>query len=433
MEVQFEHIFVNISGFDKKKQIEVRNRMNETQVEETSNNVSSASINNSTNNNSSNVVLKRTASISSPRTHDPQIYENVEGDGSNSKNRSTTECSAATQTEAKSPLQQQQQQQQQQPQQQQQLQREESFVRTGSGRKLPKIPTAGGGSTATVVSKEEAEVAMKESVVLREADDDDDDKEAKAENRKSKPKALEFWESLINPSKNPVAASMEDIDDEDEDDGEDEMGPPDDFRYNTIHRMSMGRRMLPRPPGTATAAQRSQSLDRNGELAFGSGASKGAGAAAGGANKDSSSSSSSFLNASFSGPSSLPNEDHDPVEPRGRSRTKKGSGDSDGGKGTSPSAPAGVAAASATSVVPQPGQPSPPSSDSRGEVEGSSDNNSPPTSVIQGLGADVASGNPALDWIRGSSFGGKDKVNECIDQFQGNFKHYCTSVKSVVS
>ena len=34
----------------------------------------------------------------------------------------------------------------------------------------------------------------------------------------------------------------------------------------------------------------------------------------------------------------------------------------------------------------KPSQPSPPSSsDTRGEVEGSSDNNSPPTSVIQGI------------------------------------------------
>ena len=37
------------------------------------------------------------------------------------------------------------------------------------------------------------------------------------------------------------------------------------------------------------------------------------------------------------------------------------------------------------SVAAKPGQPSPPSSsDTRGEVEGSSDNNSPPTSVITG-------------------------------------------------
>ena len=37
------------------------------------------------------------------------------------------------------------------------------------------------------------------------------------------------------------------------------------------------------------------------------------------------------------------------------------------------------------SVTAKPGQPSPPSSsDTRGEVEGSSDNNSPPTSVITG-------------------------------------------------
>lgn len=40
---------------------------------------------------------------------------------------------------------------------------------------------------------------------------------------------------------------------------------------------------------------------------------------------------------------------------------------------------------SITAPSAKPGQPSPPSSsDTRGEVEGSSDNNSPPTSVIQG-------------------------------------------------
>ena len=64
------------------------------------------------------------------------------------------------------------------------------------------------------------------------------------------------------------------------------------------------------------------------------------------------------------------------------------------------------------------GQPSPASEDnasasSRGEVEGSSDNNnSPPTSVIHGNGNPEkvewpskglqVVGNPALDWIRGS-------------------------------
>ena len=58
----------------------------------------------------------------------------------------------------------------------------------------------------------------------------------------------------------------------------------------------------------------------------------------------------------------------------------------------------------------QPSQPSPPSSDSRGEVEGSSDNNSPPTSVIQGK-TNLQScsdpwdqplrNNPAYDWLRG--------------------------------
>ncbi len=212
----------------------MRNAANETQLEESP-----------VRSNNNSVMVKRTASISSPRTHQDSSAEIV-------KATATTECSAATQTEAKSPLQQQQQQQQQ-------LQREESFVRTGSGRKLPKIPS----KETAAGENDNAAVRMREAST---------DREEKLENRKSKPKALEFWESLINPSKNPVAVSMEHIDDEDDPDfmEEDDLGPPDDFRYNTIHRMSMGRRMLPRPPGgtTATAAQRSQSLDRNGELAF---------------------------------------------------------------------------------------------------------------------------------------------------------------------
>jgi hypothetical protein len=76
--------------------------------------------------------------------------------------------------------------------------------------------------------------------------------------KQSKPKAFEFWEGLANNDQPPPQA------------------PPVDFRYNTIHRMSTGRRQLPKPPpkesvsGTSDQAQasqhlnhlRSQSLDR---------------------------------------------------------------------------------------------------------------------------------------------------------------------------
>ena len=79
------------------------------------------------------------------------------------------------------------------------------------------------------------------------------------------------------------------------------------------------------------------------------------------------------------------------------------------------------------------GQPSPPSSsDTRGEVEGSSDNNSPPTSVIQGTdraeddsggGVGVEGGDEkgsgglrAFDWIRGAFNSGavsKEFLSHC--------------------
>ena len=76
--------------------------------------------------------------------------------------------------------------------------------------------------------------------------------------KQSKPKALEFWETLANNDQPPSQP------------------PPVDFRYNTIHRMSTGRRQLPKPPpkdrisgnsDQTHASQhlnhlRSQSLDR---------------------------------------------------------------------------------------------------------------------------------------------------------------------------
>ena len=139
----------------------------------------------------------------------------------------------STQTDAKSPLkilkpsqkmappQQQHQHPQQLPQNQQeviqtedgflrpqQLQREESFVRTGSGRKLPKIPNA------SSAAKEEQEGSKLK-----------DDFASKSDPRKSKPKALEFWESMENVQLgdgNSTATTSS------------TSGP--NFRYNTIHR-----------------------------------------------------------------------------------------------------------------------------------------------------------------------------------------------------
>lgn len=76
--------------------------------------------------------------------------------------------------------------------------------------------------------------------------------------KQSKPKAFEFWETLANNDQPPSQP------------------PRVDVRYNTIHRMSTGRRQLPKPPPkekhTTTSEQakdnqnlhhlRSQSLDR---------------------------------------------------------------------------------------------------------------------------------------------------------------------------
>jgi len=56
-----------------------------------------------------------------------------------------------------------------------------------------------------------------------------------------------------------------------------------------------------------------------------------------------------------------------------------------------------TASSTAASSKTAPSQPSPPSSDTRGEVEGSSDNNSPPNSVIQGNGNDVL--HRRVDWL----------------------------------
>lgn len=157
------------------------------------------------------------------------VYENVSAQSSSSTLTTVVATeSMSTQTEAKSPL---------------QMQREGSFVRTGSGRKLPKIPDNPPKQQSEVQQQQQRRPSRKDSI---------DSVHNKSENRKSKPKALEFWENL-----------------ETVDGG--------DFKYNTIHRMSTGRRMLPKPPPGETgddqmsvitkAVQRSQSLDRNGERA----------------------------------------------------------------------------------------------------------------------------------------------------------------------
>ena len=119
------------------------------------------------------------------------------------------------------------------------MQREGSFVRTGSGRKLPKIPHSKDSSskvsdllnTSLPATPLKLDTTQEEDILSND----------KQENRKSKPKALEFWESLETVDRA-------------------------DFRYNTIHRMSVGRRMLPKAPGSANPSDhaRSHSLDRGG-------------------------------------------------------------------------------------------------------------------------------------------------------------------------
>ena len=143
--------------------------------------------------------------------------------------------SMSTQTDAKSPLKilkpsqkvSQTHQQQQQPQQNsklhpqnqleviqredsfvrthQQIQREDSFVRTGSGRKLPKIPNA---SNAVKEEKEGSRL----------------NGDAKPDRKASKPKALEFWESMENVQLGDGSGAAPSS----------TSGP--NFRYNTIHR-----------------------------------------------------------------------------------------------------------------------------------------------------------------------------------------------------
>ena len=88
---------------------------------------------------------------------------------------------------------------------------------------MPQIPDRVRSNTLPRRKNEEE----KEDGEKEEAEDVADD--SKKELRK--PKAMEFWESMENIERN-------------------------DFRYNTIHRMSMGRRLLPKPPGEAGHAAR---------------------------------------------------------------------------------------------------------------------------------------------------------------------------------
>ena len=227
------------------------------------------------------------------------------------------------------------------------LSREGSFTRTGSGRKLPQIPDRVRSNTLPSRKNEEEKEGGGEREETEDVADD-----GKKELRK--PKAMEFWESMENIERN-------------------------DFRYNTIHRMSMGRRLLPKPPGEAGHA-RSASVDRS----------------------DSSNEAEKLsLNSSFSGPTSLP----------------VGGEGSEGEARLSPRLVNANFASTLTHKIPADGaslqsQASGNSLplDCRGEVEGSSTNNSPPTSVIGQPG--VVEGeavwelgrekNPAYEWVRGT-------------------------------
>ena len=209
----------------------------------------------------------------------------------------------------------------------------EGFTRTGSGRKLPQIPDRTRCNTLPSRKFEDEKEPQDQHESLEDSEDF----------RKSKPKAMEFWESMENIERN-------------------------DFRYNTIHRMSMGRRLLPKPPDAAHG--RSQSMDRS---------------------ESSNEAEKLSLNSSFSGPTSLPLNK------------------SDGDSSVPPSPrifhkipPDGASLQSHNSEGNEINL------DCRGEVEGSSNNNSPPTSVIQGLSEDgqnvweVSKQNPAYDWVRGT-------------------------------
>ena len=73
--------------------------------------------------------------------------------------------------------------------------REGSFVRTGSGRKLPKIPPYHQKESSKNVS-ELLNTSLPSTPLKLDTTQEDLDVDNKMENRKSKPKALEFWESM---------------------------------------------------------------------------------------------------------------------------------------------------------------------------------------------------------------------------------------------
>ena len=262
--------------------------------------------------------------------------------------------------------------------------KDESFSRSGSGRKLPQIPPV---STADSSSSR----VRCNTLPSRRPGDNDEEEEDGGQQRTdedglqlagsktgNKPKALEFWESMENIERS-------------------------DFRYNTIHRMSVGRRQLPKPPGSGSNGEpphhhmRSQSIDNGGSEAGGGG---------GGHHHHQPCS----LNSSFSGPSSLPihSAPHSPRLPMKKMPP-------DGASLQSSSADSSQEDAEVISTA---------SASRRGEVEGSSDKNSPPTSLVQGVGGGnayhhqsggmsgekgVAAPNPAYEWVRGSFDHGQRK------------------------
>ena len=104
----------------------------------------------------------------------------------------------------------------------------EGFVRSGSGRKLPQIPERNRSNTLPTRKPSEGDDDDIESGNDLSIDNTNIKIAANSKNSNNKPKALEFWESMENLERN-------------------------DFRYNTIHRMSVGRRMLPKPPNASDA------------------------------------------------------------------------------------------------------------------------------------------------------------------------------------
>ena len=222
------------------------------------------------------------------------------------------------------------------------LSRESSFVRSGSGRKLPQIPERSRSNTLpsrpvdNTIPTEEENSCNNNSLDMSQ--EDDIKNKANTINGHSKPKAMEFWESMENIERA-------------------------DFRYNTIHRMSVGRRMLPKPPSAGGDHSRSASVDRGSHET---------------ADKTS-------LNSSFSGPSSLPINSV-PASPRVLHHHNR--------------QPDGASLQSECN-----------SDLERRDGEGSSDKNSPPTSVVLGVGGgELPAGKPSgLDWFRGGGGGSSYK------------------------